>query len=283
MSPDPTKTNGRPGSLAQVVWVEMRRALHRRIVRWMVVVALAGCVVTGVAAFLSSRDPIALARAHDHPAHLSSWWVAGTADGVLTVGALFLVVGAAICGASVAGAEWRAGTITTVLTWEPSRVRLHMARTVSALVLAFAIGFVLEVLFLASTLPAVLTHGTTDGVDGAWWWSLILAMSRVALIASLVAVLAVSVATIGRNTSAALVVLAAWALVVERVVAGFRPQLARFMVSENVATVIPWAQMEGVEFQRPPVVALTALVGYLIAVVAAATALFERRDITAAS
>jgi hypothetical protein len=283
MNSIPMKTSDRAGSLARLTWVEMRRALHRRIVRWMVVVALAGCVVSGVAAFLSSRDPIALARTRDHSAHMASWWVAGTGDGILTVGALFLVVGAAICGASVAGAEWRAGTITTVLTWEPSRVRLHMARTVSALVLAFAIGFVLEVLFLASAVPAVLAHGTTDGVDAAWWWSLVLAIARVALIASLVAVLAVSVATIGRNTSAALVVLATWALVVERVVAGFRPQVARFMISENVATVIPWAQMEGVEFERPPVVALTALVGYLIAVVAAATALFNRRDITATS
>jgi type III secretory pathway component EscS len=41
--------------------------------------------------------------------------------------------------------------------------------------------------------------------------------------------------------------------------------------------------MQGVEFERPPVVALTALVGYLIAVVAAATVLFDRRDITATS
>jgi hypothetical protein len=109
-----------------------------------------------------------------------------------------------------------------------------------------------------------------------------LAMLRIALITALVAVLAVSVATIGRNTSAALVVLAAWALVIERLVAGLRPQLARFMISENVATVVPWAQMTDVEFERPPVIALIALVGYLTVVVAVATTSFARRDIAGA-
>ena len=95
-----------------------------------------------------------------------------------------------------------------------------------------------------------------------------------ALITSLVAVLAVSIATIGRNTSAALVAMAAWALVVERIVAGLRPQLARFMIGENVATVVPWSQMTNVDFERPPIVALAALVAYLIAVVALATVSF---------
>ena len=67
--------------------------------------------------------------------------------------ALFLVVGAAICGASVAGAEWKAGTITTVLTWEPSRRRFHAARTASAAILAFAIGFALQIVYLAAAAP----------------------------------------------------------------------------------------------------------------------------------
>ena len=93
--------------------------------------------------------------------------------------------------------------------------------------------------------------------------------------------LAVSIATIGRNTSAALIAMAAWALVVERIVAGLRPQLARFMIGENVATVIPWSQLTSVDFERPPIVALAALLAYLAAVVAVAAASFARRDVIA--
>ena len=106
-------------------------------------------------------------------------------------------------------------------------------------------------------------------------------MTRLALITSLVAVLAVSIATIGRNTSAALIAMAAWALVVERIVVALRPQLARFMIGENVATVIPWSQMTSVDFERPPIVALAALLAYLAAVIAVAAASFARRDVIA--
>ncbi|MDQ3468851.1 MAG: hypothetical protein M3487_03620 [Actinomycetota bacterium] len=259
--------------------VEMRRALHRRLVRWMIALAVALCALAGVIVYLSSRDPFDLARDPTHPARLSSWWISGGGDSFLTVGALFLVVGAAICGASVTGAEWKAGTITTVLTWEPSRRRLHGARTASAAILAFVIGFALQVVFLAATLPAVVLNGTTEGTGGGWWSGLVLAMVRIALITGLVAVLAVSIATIGRNTSAALIAMAAWAMVIERLVEGLRPQLGRFMISENVATVIPWAQMTGVDFERPPIVALAALLAYLAAIVAVATTSFMRRDI----
>jgi hypothetical protein len=261
--------------------VEMRRALHRRVVRWMVAFALLLCAVAGIAAFVSSADAAEFARATEHPARMGDWWLPGTGDGFLVLAAMFLAVGAAICGASVAGAEWRAGTITTVLTWEPSRVRLHLARTVSAAVLAFVIGLALQAVFLASTLPAVVAHGTADGTDGAWWRSLALAMVRIAVVTALVAVLAANVATIGRNTSAALVVLAAWTLIVERLVVGLRPQLARFMITENVATVVPWVQMEGVAFERPPVVALLALLSYLGLIVGGSTVSFARRDIAA--
>ena len=78
-------------------------------------------------------------------------------------------------------------------------------------------------------------------------------MARIALVTALVAVLAVNVATLGRNTSAALVAMAAWALAVERSVSALRPGLARFMIGENVATVVPWTPLTDVGFERPPV------------------------------
>lgn len=265
--------------LLRLTVVEMRRALHRRLVRWMIVLAAACCAVAGLMVFLSSGDPVKFVQDQGHPARMVNWWPAGGSD-FLTTAALFLVVGAAICGASVAGAEWRAGTITTMLTWVPSRVRLHAARTCSAALLSLVIGFLLQVLYLASAAPAVALHGTTTGTDASWWIALLLAMLRISLITSLVAVLSFNIATIGRNTSAALIALATWALVIERLVAGLRPGLARFMIAENVATVVPWAQLNRVNFERPPIVALLALVAYLATVVAAATVIFSRRDVT---
>ena len=271
-------------SFAHLLHVEMRRALHRRFVRWMIVFALAMCATVGLIVYLTSRDPAELARSTEHPANMVTWWTrGGGGDALLTTAAMFLVIGAAMCGASVAGAEWRAGTITTVLTWEPSRVRLHAARTASAGILSYIIGFGLQIAFLAAAFPAVLLNGSTEGVDGDWWIALLQAMLRVSLVTALVAVLAVSVATIGRNTSAALIALAVWALVIERTIAGLRPGWARFMISENVGTVVPWSPLTGVEFDRPPTVALATLLFYLAVIVGIATASFARRDIAAAS
>ncbi|MEO5973996.1 MAG: hypothetical protein ABIQ38_02150 [Ilumatobacteraceae bacterium] len=260
--------------------IEMRRALHRRLVRWMIFISLVGCVLLGLILFLTSRNPVSFANDVGHPAHMANWWDANSdGDSFLTPSALFLVVGAVICGASVVGAEWKAGTMTTMLTWVPSRIRLHGARTLSAALLSFVISFLLQIVYLSSALPAVILNGNTEGTDFSWWGALILAMSRISFITLLVTVLAVSIATIGRNTSAALIVLATWALVIERLIAGFWPKYGRFMIAENVGTVVPWAELRGADFQRPPIVALLTLVAYLIPVVVSATILFARRDV----
>lgn len=259
--------------------VEMRRALYRRLVRWMILIALAFSALAGLVVFLTSGDELKFAQDPGHPARMANWWTGGIGDDHLLIAAIFLFVGATICGASVAGAEWRAGTVTTVLTWVPSRIRLHVARTGSAALLSFVISFCLQVVFLLAAVPAVVLNGNTSGTDSAWWTALLLAMLRISLVTSLVAVLALSIATIGRNTSAALIVLATWALVIERMVAGFWPKLGRFMISENVGTMIQWSQLEGVDFERGPIVSLFTLAGYLAVVIAAATVLFARRDV----
>jgi hypothetical protein len=265
--------------LAHLTYVEMRRALHRRLVWWMIVVALLGCAFTGVVAYVSSQDAFELAQSTDHPAFMANWWDAVDGDGMLTIAAVFLALGAAICGASVAGAEWKAGTVTTVLTWEPSRVRLHSARTISATVLSFVIGFLLQVVFLAALLPAVVLHGNTDGTDGSWWSELLYAMLRISFVTALVAALALSIATIGRNTVAALVAISAWALIAEGLIRGYKPGLARWLITENVATVVPWSPLDSVDFHRGPGLATATLVVYLLVAAVIAGGTFFRRDI----
>jgi hypothetical protein len=264
-------------NLLRLTRVEMRRALHRRLVRWMIVLAIVLSVVAGIASFLSSASKLS----PDHPARMSQWWLPGTGDGFLSVAAIFLMIGTAICAASVAGAEWKAGTMTTVLTWEPSRWRLHAARTASAAILTFLISFGLQIVFLAADTPAVLAHGSTTVRDG-FWSALVLAMLRISLMAALIAVLAVSIATLGRNTSAALIAIAGWGLIVERVIAGLRPQWARFMISENVATVVPWAELRNAEFHRPPAFALATLLVYCAAISLASAWTFGTRDVATA-
>ncbi|MDZ4826055.1 MAG: ABC transporter permease [Actinomycetota bacterium] len=265
-----------------LIWVEMRRALHRRVVWWMVALALASCAFVGFIVFVTS-DGITPFTDFSHPAYARNWSFASDDGGFLGVGGVFLAIGAAICGASVAGAEWKAGTITTVLTWAPSRWRLHTARTISAFILAFLIGLALLVVFLASAVPAVIVNGSTDGTGGDYWNVLGLAMLRLAFVSALLAVLAFNIATIGRNTAPALVALAIWALVGENIIRGLRPKVARFLITDNLGIVIEWGTFEDAGYIRGPGLALATLLLYLAIFVGAGLVSFTRRDIAGSS
>lgn len=265
--------------------IEVRRALHRRITWVLVGLALAGVVVAGVLAFTASRgvDPVrARAEGQESPAVMAQWWVAGTGDGLLLVAAFLLAMGGLVGGASVVGAEWRAGTVTTLLTWEPRRVRLHAARLAACAVLATVISFALQALFLASFVPAVVAHGTTAGTDGAWWASLVAAMARVSLLTGLAAVVGASLAGLGRNTTAALVAGWGWMAVGENLVRSFLPDLRPFLVGENTGVLLTWAQLDGAGFSRAPAVAALTLAAYGVALAAAGAARFHRQDVAGA-
>jgi ABC-2 type transport system permease protein len=183
----------------------------------------------------------------------------------------------------VAGGEWRHGTITTLLTWEPRRLRLHAARSASAAVLAFTISFGLQVLFLTAFLPAVFAHGTTAGVDGSFWVGLVVAMARMSALTAAAAVLAIALATLARNTAFAVIAVFAWMAVVESLIRGLRPSLAPWLWAENLGTVMTWGQLPDVEFTRSPLVALVTLFFYFGVIVVGAAVAFQRRDITGTS
>ena len=265
--------------------VEMRRALHRRAVRVLILVAILGSMLAGAIAFATSAGKsVAEIRGEEtHPAVLADWWIAGGGDGMLGVAFFFLLLGGLFGGATVAGAEWRFGTITSVLTWEPRRLRVHGARCASAGLLAFAISFLLQVLFLAAFLPAVFVNGTAAGTDVHWWIALVGAVARVSLLTAVAAVLAVALATLGRNTAFALITVFAWVAVVENLVRALKPTFQPWLWGENLFIVFTWAQLEGEEFTRSPSLALATLLVYTGIIVAAGAAAFHRRDVAAAT
>ena len=269
-----------------VLRIEMRRALHRRAVRVLILIALLGCVTAGVIGFVTSvgKTLAELRREETHPAVLAEWWVAGSGgDGILGVAFFFLLLGGLFGGATVAGAEWRFGTTTTLLTWEPRRLRLHGARTASAGILAFVISYVLQILFLAAFLPSVFANGTAAGTDLDWWLALVAATARASLLTAAAAVLAVALATIGRNTAFALITVFAWLAVAENLVRGLKPSLQPWLWGENLAIVFTWAQLEDEDFTRSPTLALITVLVYIAVVAVIGATTFQRRDIAAST
>jgi len=263
---------------------EMRRALHRRVVWVLIALALVGVAVLGVVAFADSagRSVAELGRDGEHPALMVHWWTAGGGDGILVIAALPLLLGGVLGGASVLGAEWRAGTMTTTLTWEPRRLRVHTARLTSAFLLATVIAFVLEILFLLAAMPAVLAHGSTAGTDGGWWLALLGAMVRIALMTGIAGMLAGSLATIGRGTTIALGAIFGWLAIAENLIRGLKPALKPHLLGENISTVLTWAQLSNVDFTREVHLAVAAIVGYVGVIAVACAVSFVRRDVVGA-
>src|SRR3954462_1687121 len=101
--------------MMRLIGNEMRRALHRRVVWVLVLLALFGICLLGVVAFVDStrRSVAELGAAGTHPAIMADWWVSGHDDGILLIAGLPLLLGAVFGGASVVGAEWRAGPAGT--------------------------------------------------------------------------------------------------------------------------------------------------------------------------
>jgi hypothetical protein len=269
-------------SFPTLLRVEMSRALARRAVRVLIGTALLGIAIASLVAFANTTEADVAASRDGHIARVADWWN-GTGDSVLTVTLLLLAIGALIGGATVAGAEWRAGTVATTITWEPRRGRLLGARIASAAFLAAVISVLLQATLFVAVLPTILTKGSFDGVDGEWGASMASAVGRSALLCALAAVIGACVANLGRNTSATLAVAFVELAVIEGIVRAVWPRHARWLLGENIATFVTWKEMEDVTFHRGPLTSAVTLGLYGATLVVAAVALFRRRDLGVAT
>ena len=103
-------------------------------------------------------------------------------------------------------------------------------------------------------------------------------MARSSALAALAAVLGFSLATIGRNTAAALGVGFAYLAVVESLVRGFKPLWADWLVGDNVALFIV-GPADVTHLTHSQAAAGLLLLGYGAIVAVLALAVFRRREV----
>jgi ABC-type transport system involved in multi-copper enzyme maturation permease subunit len=106
--------------------------------------------------------------------------------------------------ASFVGAEWGTGMMTTTLTWEPRRGRVLLAKIIPAVVVLGTAAVVLLTFLAIAYIPIGALRGTTAGMTGAFWQHLSGLWLRAGLLAAFGAALGVGLATLTRNTVAAL-------------------------------------------------------------------------------
>jgi hypothetical protein len=300
--------------------VEVHRFVWRRLTQVLVVLLLVAIAITGVIVAVNSRPPSAEDRAQaerwrnenvavcrDHPRQYGAdpqpgetpeaaceRAVGDVSDYVVDrrfelsslhdvfLGTSFILAALGlVLGASFIGAEWHWGTIATLLTWEPRRVRVLLVK-VAVIVAATFVLFVAVQAVLGLVLALVAaTRGTTEGTGTVTWFRSVGGVAaRSAALGAFAAAVGIAIATVGRNTAAALGVGFVWFGVVEGIVRGLRPAWQRWLVGDNAAVFL-----SGVDDRYPPLHRTTTssgllLLAYAACLVAVAVGWFRARDLT---
>lgn len=218
----------------------------------------------------------------DQSLHLTDLWSAdGDGDFVWGVTTVFLSIGALIGAASMVGAEWKANTFTTLLTWEPRRVRLAVAKLAAVALLAAGVTVALQLVFAAALFPTMAVKGTTTGADAEWLRTAAAGLGRSGLLAAMAAVVGAGVAMVGRSTSAALGGAFAYLAIGESLLRVWKPGQSRWLLAENATIFLTWRRLDGAPFERPTGLATATLVAYALVIAAAATLSLRQRDVAA--
>lgn len=122
----------------------------------------------------------------------------------LTGFAVVLALLGFVVGASFVGAEWSAGTMGSLLTWEPRRLRVFTAKGVAVAMWLTVVGVALMAAYLAAGYGVASWRGDTDGVTRGLLVSAGLTALRATALGAGAALGGSAVAGVLRSTSAAL-------------------------------------------------------------------------------
>lgn len=297
----------------RLISVEVLRFTSRRAVRVSALLALLAVVAAGAITFAVSNRDIAgaseraqVAATKDHQACLRGefapppeeqppgfdpvkecqqpdlaqvradprFHLSALKDVLGAAGAVLILIGLAL-GASFIGAEWHHRTMTTLLTWEPRRVRLWLAKMAAAAAVTFVGVLAVEALLAGALIPAAAFRGTTQGTTASWLSGVLGVALRGSALAGMAAVLGGAVATIARNTAVAVGISFAWLAVVENIVRGVRPRWGLWLIADNAGSfVFPGEGAVRTALGAGVVLAIYVVVGAVIAV-----AWFRRGDV----
>jgi hypothetical protein len=247
---------------------ELRRMWSRHLVRIVAGLAILGMAIAGVIVAIRSSPEVGADPRF--PLTMLPDVLKGTS--------IPLIIAGWLLGASFIGADWRAGTITTLLTWEPRRTRVIVAKVLACAVSVFALAMALQaVLGGVLSLDAVF-RGTTAGVDASLWRETSGVAVRAAILASVASVVGFAVASIGRNTAAALGAGFVYIAVIENLVRGLRPGWQRWLFTDNAAVFITGGNVS-FTFERTMLQALVLLAAYAAVLFAVGIMMFRARDV----
>jgi ABC-2 type transport system permease protein len=212
------------------------------------------------------------------PSHLALAELPPILEGIASLTSILGLV----VGASLVAASWQTGTISTIFTWEPRRLRWFAARIAVIGAGVFAVTLVIVVFLSAVLALAAALRGSTALTDG-WWRDTTTTTLRIAVIAAVAALIGGAVAAVGRHTSAALGVVFVYTAVLEGVVRAFRPLWSPWLLGDNIVSFVAWQTTEfGVEsgsYVLSPGRALFVILGYTVVALGLGFTFVRIRDV----
>ena len=200
----------------------------------------------------------------------------------------FTVLLAVVLGASLGGADWTTGSMATLLTWEPRRIRVLLVRALVVALVIVAATFFLQTVLLAGFRLTVALRGTSAGAPSSWLGDAFQAILRVSVVASGIGLIAFAVAMVGRSTVAAVGALFGYLILFEGVIAGFRPSIQDRLVVRAAGVIVGqqpiYDQNAFAPGQSLPVLlglteATVVLIVYVVVLLLVALFVFRARDV----
>ena len=197
-----------------------------------------------------------------------------------TTAALVVIVGFLV-GASSVGADWQAGLMPTVLTWESRRWRVVAARLIALVAVLLVVAVAWQTLLGLSLLPYAALRHTADGTGGEWLGMITGLGARVALVAAAAGAVGFALALVGRGSAIALGSGLGYVFVFENVVGSqFKPMRPWLLLWNAVVFAKGTFEAGGDVPGRSVLAAASLLAVYLATILSVAAVLFERRDVT---
>ena len=204
----------------------------------------------------------------------------------------FVVLLGTLLGASLGGADWTSNTMTTLLTWEPRRVRVFLARALIVAVFVGVITLFLQIVFSGVFALVAATQGSTLFLPSHFWTDVGMTIGRVSAMGVVLGLVAYVVAMIGRSTVSSLGALFGYLILFEGVIAGFRQSIQGNLLVRGASVIVsqqPIYDTSG-DFgyngsTSPPILmdvqrAWIVVAVYLIVLGGLSLFQFQRRDVT---
>jgi ABC-type transport system involved in multi-copper enzyme maturation permease subunit len=182
-------------------------------------------------------------------------------------------------GASLVGAEFASRGMTTLLTWEPRRGRVFVAKALAVLIAMTVFAFVVLALVALAMWPAVAFHGAPPGVDDPTLASLAGVVGRGVALATLAAGIGFAIATIGRNTAIALGAGFGYIIVFEYILGSTVARWRKWLLLGNVIVFVSGHDGSADVAGRTVVAAGVFLTAVAVTLLAAAAGAFRTRDL----